>query len=219
LGEGTNRQEPADVRSGLIVALIIGLPFAVLTPRIAPAVGAIGLVAALALSFNELARVDRTAFISIAIPVGAVALLGLALPSRLAVVLDEAAAIFLGLFAVAPGSFVPWWWRIALRRPKLAFALKLASQIGEVNRLTAEALIGKDRGGRALALVEEQIDRLRSLPAPDPDWAQLRNDYADECATIVELGWRSAVAQEHRDETAHAGALRARFDELFARGG
>ena len=88
-----------------------------------------------------------------------------------------------------------------------------------MNRLTAEALIGKNRGGRALPLVEEQIDRLRSLPAPDPDWAQLRNDYADECAMIVELGWRSAAAQEYRDQTAHAGALRARFDELFARGG
>jgi hypothetical protein len=219
LGEGTNRPEPGDARTGLIVALTIGLPFAVLVPGIAPLVGAIGLIAVLALSFIEVARVDRTAFISIAIPVGAVALLGLALPSRLAVALDEAAAIFLGLFAFAPGSFVPWWWQVVLRRPKGAFALKLASRIGEVNRLTAEGLGLKDRGGRALALVEEQINRLRGLPAPDPDYAQLRNDYADECVRIVELGWRSAAAQEYRDQTAHAGALRARFDELLARGG
>lgn len=215
------QQDDADslVRAGVVVVLIVGLPFAVLTPRMAPFIGALGLVAVLALSFNEMARVDRIAFLSIAIPVGAVALLGLALPSRLAVGLDEAAAIFLGLFAFAPGSFVPWWWRIVLRRPKRAFALKWAGQIGEVNRLNAEALTGKRRGERSLDLAEEEIDRLRGLPAPDAEWAQLRDDYADECETILELGWRSAGAQEYRDETLHAGALRARFDELFARGG
>jgi hypothetical protein len=215
------QQDDSDslVRAGLLVALIVGLPFAVLTPRIAPLVGAIGLIAVLALTFNELARGDRTAFLSIAIPVGAVALLGLALPWRLAVALDEAAAIFLGLFAFARGSFVPWWWRVVLRRPKVAFALRLASQIQEVNRLSAEVLTEKHRGGRALPLVQEQIGRLRSLPAPDADWTQLRNDYADECLAILELGWRSAGAQEYRDEIVDAGALRARFDELIARGG
>ena len=40
------------VRTGLLVALIVGLPFVVLIPRSAPLVGAIGLIAVLALSFN-----------------------------------------------------------------------------------------------------------------------------------------------------------------------
>ena len=218
----TSRQQDdsdSPVRAGLVVALIVGLPFAVLTPRIAPLVGAIGLVAVLAVSFNELARIDRTAFVSIAIPVVAVALLGLALPWRLAVGLDEGAAIFLGLFVFARGTFVPWWWRVVLRRPNVAFALKLASQIRLVNRLSTEGLTGKAKAGQARASFEEQIVRLRSLPAPDADWTQLRNDYADECEAILELGWRSASAQEYRDETVHAQALRARFDELVARGG
>jgi hypothetical protein len=114
---------------GLPVALIVGLPFATLAPRIAPLVGAIGPFAVLAVSFHELARIDRTAYLSIAIPVGAVALLGLAIPWRLALGLDEAAALFLGLFAFARGSFVPWWWRVVLRRPNVAFALRLGSQI------------------------------------------------------------------------------------------
>jgi hypothetical protein len=218
VAETMTPRQPADpdspVRTGLLVALIVGLPFAVFAPRIAPLVGAIGLIAVLVLIFNGMARVDRTAFVSIAIPVGAVALIGLALPWRLAVALDEAAAIFLGLFAFAPGSFVPWWWRVVLRRPKVAFALRLASQIREVSRLTTELLAGQHGGGRARASIEEQIDRLRSLPAPDPDWTQLRNDYADECEAILELGWRSAGAQEYLDETVHADALRARFDEL-----
>jgi hypothetical protein len=176
-------------------------------------------MAVLVVSFNELARIDRPAYLSIAIPVVAVALLGLALPSRLAVGLDEAAAIFLGLFAFARGSFVPWWWRVVLQRPKVAFALKLASQLRLVNGLSTEVLTGKDKTGKARASIEEQIGRLRTLPAPDADWTQLRNDYADECEAILELGWRSASAQEFRDETVHAQALRARFDELVARGG
>lgn len=207
------------VRTGLLVVVIAGLPFALLFPRVAPLVGAIALMAVLVVSFNELARIDRPAYLSIAIPVVAVALLGLALPSRLAVGLDEAAAIFLGLFAFARGSFVPWWWRVVLQRPKVAFALKLASQIRLVNQMSTEVLTGNSKGGRAAASLEEQIGRLRRLPAPDADWTQLRNDYADECEAILELGWRSASAQEFRDETVHARALRARFDELVARGG
>jgi hypothetical protein len=212
-------ESESPVRTGLLVALIVGLPFAVFLPRIAPLVAAIGLVAVLAVSFNELARIDRTAFLSIAIPVGVVALLGLALPWRLAIALDEAAAIFLGLFAFARDSFVPWWWRVVLRRPRVAFALKLASQIRLVNRLSTEVLTGKDKTGQARASIEEQIGRLRSIPAPDADWTQLRNDYTDELEAILELGWRSASAQEYRDEAVNARALRARFDELVARGG
>lgn len=215
------RQDDSDslVRTGLLVALIVGLPFAVLTPRIAPFVGAIGLIAVLAVSVNEMARIDQTAYLSIAIPLVAVALLGLALPFRLALGFDEGAAIFLGLFVFARGSFVPWWWRVVLRRPKVAFALKLAGQLRLVNRLSTEVLTGQDKAGRARASIEEQIGRLRSLPAPDADWTQLRNDYADECEAILELGWRSASAQEYRDETVHAQALRTRFDELVTRGG
>lgn len=207
------------IRTGLLVVVIVGLPFALRLPRFAPLIGALALIVVLVVSFNELARIDRPAYLSIATPVVAVALLGLVLPPRLAIGLDEAAAIFLGMFAFARGSFVPWWWRFVLQRPKVAFGLRLANQLRLVNGLSTEVLTGKDKTGKARTRIEGQISRLRTLPAPDADWTQLRNDYADECEAILELGWRSASAQEFRDEAVHAQALRARFDELVARGG
>jgi hypothetical protein len=165
-----------------------------------------------------LVRIDRPAFVSIAIPVAVIALLGLAIPRRLALALDEAAAIFLGLFAFARGSFVPWWWRVVLRRPKVGFALSLGSQIREVNRLSAQVATGADPTGKAFASLEQQIVVLRKLPSPDADWTELRDAYADEFEAILALAWRSAGAQEYRDEEVRAQALRARFDELVARG-
>ena len=140
------------------------------------------------------------------------------MPWRLALALDEVAAVFLGLFAFARGSFVPWWWRVVLRRPNGAFAPRLGAQIREVNRLSLQLATGQDTDGKSLASLEQQIAELRKLPSPDGDWTELRDAYADEFEAILALAWRSAKAQEYRDETVRAQALRARFDELVARG-
>lgn len=120
-------------RSTLILVLVLGLPFAVFVPTVAWAAGALALDVVLVLSFRELLRVDRTAFASIAIPSAAVALLGFVLPWRVALGLDEAVAVFFCLFAFARGSFVPWWWRVVLRRPEGAFAIKLADELHDIS--------------------------------------------------------------------------------------
>ncbi len=207
------------LQTGSLVALVIGLPLVVFVGQVAPLIGAVGLLAVLTLSFHDLARIDRRAFVSIAIPVAAVALLGFALPWRLALAVDEAAALFLALFAFARGSFVPWWWRTILRRPKVAFALALTAQIDELTWLSRRVLTGADASEKSLVALEEQMVRLRSLPSPDADWAELRDAYAAEFVSMLELGQRAAGADEYRDMVPHAEALRARFDDLVARGG
>jgi hypothetical protein len=209
----------ARVRTGVLVAVILGLPLAVLVPRIAPIVGTLALAVVLVVSFGELARIDRPAYVSVATPVVVVALAGLLLPWRLALVLDDSAAIFLGLFAFAGGSFVPWWWRVILHRPKVAFGIWLKAQIDVGDRLVTDALFGSRDRRRHISRLDEHIARLRARPAPDAEWTAIRDDYADEFHTMLELGWRSASAAEYQAEVEHAKELRRRFEDFMARGG
>jgi hypothetical protein len=213
-----NPESKSTLQTALIVALVVGLPFATLAPQAAPLIGAIGVFVVLAVSFRELARIDRAAFLSIAIPAGTVALLGLAMLWRVALGLDEGVAVFFALLAFARGSFVSWWWRVVLRRPTIAFAIKLSSELREVTRLSTSVLTRADTSDLALASLMREIIRLRSLRAPDADWGQLRDAYADQWDAIVRLAQRSPRAVDYQYEAVSTKALGARFDELVARG-
>jgi hypothetical protein len=206
-------------RSILLLALLLGLPFAVFVPTVARALGAAGLGVVLVLSFHELLRIDRTAFASIAIPSAAIVLLGFALPWRLALGLDEVVATFLCLFAFAPGSFVPWWWRVILRRPNWAFAIKLSNELRSVSEFANPALMNGDWNDRSIASIERQLDRIRALEPPTTDWTELRDAYLDQWDATLALARRSASAPDWdaEAEKARTRGLQARFDELAGR--
>lgn len=204
-------------RSTLTLALVIGLPFAVFVPSVARAAGALALGVVLVLSFHELLRIDRTAFASIAIPSAAVVLLGLVLPWRIALGLDEGVAVFFSLFPFARGSFVPWWWRVVLRRPEGAFAIKLADGLHDISAFAKPALLKGD--DRSIASIDRHLDRVRTLDPPTNEWSALRDAYVNQWETTLALVRRSASEHdwEAEAEKARRTDLQARFDELAAR--
>ncbi len=206
-------------RSSLLLVLLLGLPSAVFVPTVAQALGAAALGVVLVLSFHELLRIDRPAFASIAIPSAAIVVLGFALPWRLALGLDEAVAAFLCMFAFARGSFVPWWWRVIIRRPNGAFAIKLSRELRSVSDLANPAPLKGDWNDRSLASIERQLDRVRALEPPTTDWAELRDAYLDQWGATLAFALRSASAPdwEAEAEKAHTRGLQARFDELAGR--
>jgi hypothetical protein len=204
-------------RSDLLFALLIGLPFTVLVPSVARAVGAAAIVVVLVLSFRELLRIDRTAFASIAIPSATAVALGFALPRGLALGLDVAVAAFLCLFAFARGSFVPWWWRVILRRPNAAFAIQLGAELRSVSDSARPALLKGDWGDRSRASIQRQLDGVRALEPPTTDWSDLRDAYVDQWEATLGLALRSAIAPEWDALAANERGLQARFDELADR--
>lgn len=209
-------ESPSTWTAYLVVALFVGLPFATLVPSAARFIGAVAVCVVLVVSFREQARIDRSGFASVAIPTVVLVLLGFGLPWRVALGLDWAAAFLFVLFAFAGGSFVPWWYRIILRRRNVAFALKLSAELREVTRLATRVMSGADLSMRAIVSLERQVARVRGLDAPTAQWSELRDAYVDEWDVIMALAHRSANLQEYEAETVRASALRARFAELLS---
>jgi hypothetical protein len=210
-------ERPAPILTILVGALIVGLPLAVFVPELARVIGATGVLAVLVVSFHELARVDRVAFASIAIPTAVAVAVGTVLPWRVALGLDWAVALFFGLFTFAQHSFVPWWWTVALRKPRLGFALALSAHIKEVNRLQLEIFESPNDQWRYLSM-EQELRRLRGLRAPTADWASLQSDYATELEDLLALGNRGATIEEYDAFKPRVLDLRSRFEKLLAEG-
>lgn len=213
-------------RSWAAVAIALGVGIGLLLPNLPGGastsyrvVAPVGIALLSVVCFRALARTDRLAFWSVVGPAMVIALAALVVPYRYVAWVSLLALGFFAVFIFRGDVAWPWWWRHVLRRqlptPVSTFNYHLAVEVrawAEAFRAAADRPDLDDPTEARLALA-----RLRTLEAPDEDWAALRDAYAD-------LGerWLGLIADEaRRDEGAELreamGALEARRKELRSR--
>ena len=184
-------------------------------PR-APWLSIVGVLVVLVICFPTSARRDPIAFASIAIPPLTVTVIGLLLPAGIGRWLNIAALLFLLPF-VFSGRWWSAWSRVVLRRhpsPRHAFYRRLHARMTAMYQGYEEASERGQPRDDALSAFRTGIAQLRALEAPDPDWAQVRDDSAANAEAWLELASGSSLPEAvHRFE-ADRDALAARIEEL-----
>ncbi|HEX5824115.1 MAG TPA: hypothetical protein VFY18_06635 [Candidatus Limnocylindrales bacterium] len=110
--------------------------------------------------FRDLARRDRTAFLSIMVPAFAVAVLAAISPPRLGAFLALLSILFIGLF-VFTEAMGRWWWHYVLRRRPPSAAETFDYRLGWLGRgVAARQCRRRGRG--------HERSRVARCPRADP---------------------------------------------------
>lgn len=106
---------------------------------------------------------------------------------------------------------------IGLTSRPLRFDARLIAVRKPFVEAIALAQTDPDRRAEAFAIAESQIRRERALRPPDPTWAALRDDIADDDAAWVELLRAGATADRITDHATAFAPVSARWTEMRER--
>jgi hypothetical protein len=195
----------------LITPVLIGQPL----PHTLVPIWGVGWIAFILWGcFGSLARTDRTAFASFALPAMVLVLAGFIVPTRMALDLLLVATAFLTFVEFGPGRFYWWWWRVILRRPSQAFGFALAEQRRRLDRASNTLIRHKIRDReKGLREFDRAVAGLLALRPPDDEWTAIRDRYVG-----LDRRWRSLLQLDGPPESyapvyAEFVELRARFQE------
>lgn len=106
---------------------------------------------------------------------------------------------------------------IGLTSRPLRFDARLVALRKPFVEAIALAQTDPDRRAEAIAIAESQIRRERALRPPDPEWAALQDDIADDDTAWVDLLRSGASADRIADHAAAFAPVSARWTEMRER--